>query len=656
MWGAGRDREDRSIVFARSVPPGYEGGVKPSSFVSCSRWRLVSGATFLLVSLLFAMDPAEADVAVSVEKALAPQLSNAPTVTLRSSRVFADGVAGAGGSAVLPQNWNQPTFDERRAGWIAAKGLVVPQPTAAVSATPSPLPSSVTSLPVGAGGSLYWRVRFDVSALSAVKVLELNILYQDGVVAYLNGVEVARRNVPAASVDARVDPSVGARPAVAHGSEPERIFLPVDGAPWRLRAQDNVLAVRVASATTRAANDTNAPTGQVGVAVFSNVRIVRGPYLVAPNDHGLSVAWETDQPSRGTVSVAPVDAAAGSAGLRVLKSDVPGLRHVVRVSGLNPGRRYRYVVDASSVDVPPVRVRSPEAAFETAPAKQGPARLIVYGDMRAPGHAAHAQVVAGILRERPALVLNTGDLVAVGSEESAWQRYFEITAPLGAIAPVVPALGNHEAYIKGAAKSWSLFGLSSASPAPGTGFTSLDWGGIHIVVLDTNNMDSAQKEWLTKDLASAKKHRPRAIFAICHEGPWAHGAHGGSRMMEREVAPLLVAGGVDVLFAGHDHIYERGVGSVGGRAVLPYVIAGGGGAPLYNPSCETPTAVADKTVVKPASTLPTCPTSVGIIKKAYHYIVVEVDAGTIRLCPRAPDGSEIEPCVALKSGANLTRR
>ena len=49
------------------------------------------------------------------------------------------------------------------------------------------------------------------------------------------------------------------------------------------------------------------------------------------------------------------------------------------------------------------------------------------------------------MREAPALIVNTGDLTDVGSEESNWQKYFEITAPMGVIAPVVPALGNHDA-------------------------------------------------------------------------------------------------------------------------------------------------------------------------------------------------------------------
>jgi hypothetical protein len=35
---------------------------------------------------------------------------------------------------------------------------------------------------------------------------------------------------------------------------------------------------------------------------------------------------------------------------------------------------------------------------------------------------------------------------------------------------------------------------------------------------------------------------------------------------------------------------------------------------------------------------------VEIVRKAYHYIVVDVDADGVRVCPRAPDGTAIEPC------------
>ena len=153
----------------------------------------------------------------------------------------------------------------------------------------------------------------------------------------------------------------------------------------------------------------------------------------------------------------------------------------------------------------------------------------------------------------------------------------------------------------------------------------------------------AQREWLADDLARARRRHPRAIFAFCHEAPWSHGLHGGESRMVRDYAPLLAAGHVDVLFGGHDHIYERGTGATP-EGKLTYVVTGGGGAPLYNPTCRAATGPAPGDVPGP---LPPCPSSVAVLTKTYHYVMVEVTADAIVLCPRRPDGSAVEPCVRL---------
>ncbi|HEY7115819.1 MAG TPA: lamin tail domain-containing protein, partial [Tepidisphaeraceae bacterium] len=46
--------------------------------------------------------------------------------------------------------------------------------------------------------SLYTRIQFDVADLASLQTLTLKMAYDDGYVAYLNGVEVARRNAPSA--------------------------------------------------------------------------------------------------------------------------------------------------------------------------------------------------------------------------------------------------------------------------------------------------------------------------------------------------------------------------------------------------------------------------------------------------------------------------
>ena len=113
--------------------------------------------------------------------------------------------------------------------------------------------------------------------------------------------------------------------------------------------------------------------------------------------------------------------------------------------------------------------------------------------------------------------------------------------------------------------------------------------------------------------------------------------------MIRDYAPLLVAGHVDALFCGHDHIYERGAGATP-KGKLTYIVTGGGGAPLYNPRCQ---AASGPPPGRCSGPLPPCPPLVAVLTKTYHYVIVTVGADSIQLCPRRPDGSAVEPCVAL---------
>jgi hypothetical protein len=548
-----------------------------------------------------------------------------------------------------PADWQAPAFDDRP--W-AGKGLAGPFLPRAPILGPPAASKKGTSFDVVPGGSLFLRRRFDLAEPERVRVLELRVSYSDGFIAYLNGREVARRGIPAGS-----DPH--ARPELPHTREPETIYLPVSAATTgTLRARENLVAVEIrATLAGSLAVAPVTPFGNVEVAAAAGVRIVRGPYLIAPAERGgkreVSVAWETDLPARGTVYLEPQDVGEKP---RQIRSGGPSLRQVVALKGLLPGKGYRYSVTvvagkarANGKGEAAAGNESASYLMQTLPDRHQPIRFVVYGDMRGPGHAAHAEVIAAVVREKPPLVINTGDLVAVGSEESNWQRYFEISAPLGAIAPVVPALGNHDVIRagRGAAKTWQLFGMGSPSPKTGgfstPGWTSFDLAGIHFVILDSNQMGSAgQKSWLAADLARARAARPRAIFAFAHDNAWAHGPHGGSEVMEREYAPMLAKGGVDVLFGGHDHLYERGQGMTS-AGPLPYVVTGGGGAPLYNPTCQAAGGPPPGNVPGP---LPACPSTVAAVVKTFHYLVVEVSRSSIEICPRRPDGAPVEPCIA----------
>jgi acid phosphatase type 7 len=62
-----------------------------------------------------------------------------------------------------------------------------------------------------------------------------------------------------------------------------------------------------------------------------------------------------------------------------------------------------------------------------------------------------------------------------------------------------------------------------------------------------------------------------------HRSPYGSSRHGGDGRIREDLEPLLARHGVDVVFSGHDHVYERTVPIKG----VTYVVSGGGGRRLY---------------------------------------------------------------------------
>ena len=75
--------------------------------------------------------------------------------------------------------------------------------------------------------------------------------------------------------------------------------------------------------------------------------------------------------------------------------------------------------------------------------------------------------------------------------------------------------------------------------------------------------------------------------------------------MRQTLSPLFEQYGVDVVFNGHRHNYERN--KVNG---VTYVVTGGGGAPLYPMLEQEPTQVA--------------------FALAYHFVLLEIDGQRLK--------------------------
>ena len=89
----------------------------------------------------------------------------------------------------------------------------------------------------------------------------------------------------------------------------------------------------------------------------------------------------------------------------------------------------------------------------------------------------------------------------------------------------------------------------------GKRYYTFEKGTAKFFVLDSTRIDRPQLEWLDKELSSSGSEWKIAYF---HHPLYSTGGTHGPEVAVREVVePLLLKYGVDVVFAGHEHFYER---------------------------------------------------------------------------------------------------
>lgn len=405
--------------------------------------------------------------------------------------------------------------------------------------------------------TVYVRSHFTVgSELPLVKNLTLEARFDDGFVAYLNGQEIGRASVPAGPLSAD---TAASSHEVTDGSV---VFHPN---PGLLVQGDNVFAVEVHNTSLGSSDLSFIPTlyGDDGSAPVQ-ATITRGPFLQRVGRRSALVVWETSEPAPSVVAYGDTPTFG-----REASDDALVTHHVVELTELRPAAKHYYRVESASVP-------SAMGELTTEVDRAMPYRFVAFGDTRS-NHSDHGAVIEAMLLDQPLAYFHGGDLVGNGGSESNWDRFFEVEAKMLMRAPLYPALGNHEGdgpqYV-------DLFELPSDSPAPER-YYSVRYANTLFVSLDlyTNPFGdtSDQRAWLETLLASAASDPDiRQRFVQLHHGPYDSGSHKSNTAVRSSLVPLFEQYGVDIVFSGHDHCYERG--TVNG---VKYVVTGGGGAPLY---------------------------------------------------------------------------
>lgn len=340
----------------------------------------------------------------------------------------------------------------------------------------------------------------------------------------------------------------------------------------------------------------------------------KGPYLQSLGGSGVTVKVELDAPGPASLEIY----AAGE-GRRVAEAKSPDAKdfHVLRAEGLLPGTSYDYRVLRGDM-------KSELGRFTTAPSGDAPFRFLVYGDSRS-DPAAHAAIVRGLLAAPGDFLINTGDMVLAGKDPSDWKTFFAIEAPLLRDRCVFACVGNHELSRGDPAGEVAFLRYFSGADEHGERtrlYGSFRWSNTRFFLL--NAMDTwtgAERDWLRDELDRAA-YEPGLVhrIAVLHHGPFSSGPHGGNAALTRAgVVTLLAKGRIDLVLAGHDHVYERGDGEG-----LKYIVSGGAGAPLYEHKHSAPQTIAFESV--------------------HHFIEAAIDGPSVTIVARRVDGSVIESC------------
>ena len=304
--------------------------------------------------------------------------------------------------------------------------------------------------------------------------------------------------------------------------------------------------------------------------------MTRGPYLQHA-DSGVSVVWYTEAPTEGRVRWYLDDDTTGEA----VSSAGVATRHEAVIASLRPGMRYAYRVYsargllAAAAGTVDFSFRAPEPDV---------LRFVVFGDsgLGTPGQLAVASAI-GAEAVAPDLAMIVGDVLYPPADDAAYDtRFF---APYGTLLqrfPFYAALGNHDYEVLAGKPFFDVFTLPRNGPsglAPESSYW-LERAGVQMIVHDTNQATATLRAqsvpWHTE--TTRRPATFRLVFQ--HHTMYSSGpnySQSPSAALRTLLAPHYTSTGVDVVFNGHDHLYER-TRPIGG---VIYVTTGAGGAELY---------------------------------------------------------------------------
>jgi hypothetical protein len=333
----------------------------------------------------------------------------------------------------------------------------------------------------------------------------------------------------------------------------------------------------------------------------------------------LNVTWETDQGLSGYApkvryGTSPGNYAGTVTGTSQACDDGNVDVRDVEITGLQPDTTYYYQAGDTNNGY------SPEYSFRTPPLHNvNGFKFCTFGDTRNPvpifesgGWDRWQSVANAVDAEKPLFNLFGADFTLntspISNVENEWNEWFSRMS-FGPDSVFMSCHGNHEKYSN---CFYQRFAFPDQLAGKSELTYSFDVANAHFVSLDTGTSDdtgydqAAQNPWLRADLQSARARGQEWIFVYMHRPAYsADSSHGDQADIQQYLVPIFDEFGVDVVFVGHVHAYERSFPLKGGKNIVDsslsnygdpdgtiYCLTGSAGAPYANLDSPLPAWVA----------------------------------------------------------------
>ncbi|MDT8286407.1 MAG: metallophosphoesterase [Elusimicrobiales bacterium] len=364
-------------------------------------------------------------------------------------------------------------------------------------------------------------------------------------------------------------------------------------------------------------------------------QIVRGPYLAAGAAESMNVRFRAD-----VSTVAWLRYGIAPDCERVTTMDYATQEHRFPLFGLLSDTTYCYRIFLPEPTGQAV-YKAAEGRFRTFPPPEKDSfTFLAFGESGS-GSPEQAELAEQMERLSPALVIHTGGLTESGLDEDADAQYFGPYAELLARTPFFPVPGSSEYGPDAATAEGKNFFRENYSPFQSIPLNGLpphyyyfDIANARFIALDSNAFagaaaapalvkNSKQYKWLDYVLSRTKKDWK---FVVLHHPVYSSGDYGILEEMNETLRPLFEKHQVDVVFQGHERLYERTAPLVedkrtGGGPV--YVTLGGGGRPIQA-RAEEPAEWSERFITE------------------HHFAEVRVNARLLTLVIYGKDGTVLD--------------